>query len=80
MAFFLGGRGFMKDRVILPPLRNYLPELRHRLGKIFASVALDILAKMWEELKMRLDMCRYLKQHMLNILRKTKLVYLQFVV
>lgn len=56
MVFFL--LVFMKDRVILPPLPNYLPELRHRLGKFFASVFLDILAKMWEELKMSLDMCR----------------------
>ena len=41
----------------MPPLPADLNDLRHRIEAAVASVTLDTLSKVWDELGYRLDVC-----------------------
>ncbi|GBM83878.1 hypothetical protein AVEN_170605-1 [Araneus ventricosus] len=47
-------RGFVKERVFVPPMPINLPELKHRI----TEAVTDMLVKAWEETAYRLDPCR----------------------
>lgn len=68
--FFLWG--FIKDHVYIPPLPNDLPQLRHITEDHIASITSDWLTEVWEELYIRLDVCR------ITFVRNLRLVYLKF--
>lgn len=51
--FSLGG--FVKDYVYFPPLPNNLPDLGHRIEEVIASITLDLLIELWEELDFELN-------------------------
>ncbi|KAJ4447284.1 hypothetical protein ANN_09288 [Periplaneta americana] len=54
--FFL--RGYLKDRVFVPPLPRDLEELKTRIREAAATVTDDMLKRVWEEFDYRLDIIR----------------------
>ena len=54
--FFL--RGFVKDRVFVPPLPANVVELRTRITAAVAKVTPEMLRSMWQETDYRWDVCR----------------------
>ena len=54
-------RGFVKDRVYVPPLPADLTDLRHRIEAAVATVIPDTLSKVWDDLGYRLDVCQVTK-------------------
>lgn len=54
--FFLWG--FVKDVVYVPPLPQDLNDLKRRISAAVELITEDMLARVWEEMEYRLDICR----------------------
>jgi hypothetical protein len=54
-------RGYVKDRVYVPPLPRDLPELRLRILDAVATIDVHMLERVWQELDYRTDVCRVTK-------------------
>ena len=54
--FFL--RGYVKERVYVPPLPADLDELTHRITAAVKSVTEDTLRRVWDEFSYRVDVVR----------------------
>jgi hypothetical protein len=52
------GRGYVKDRVFVPPLSRDLAELKARIIAAVKNVDTTMSAHVWQELKYRIDVCR----------------------
>ena len=57
MIFFWGG-GYVKDRVIVPPLSRELDDLKARIIVAAKNIDAPMLTRVWQELEYRIDMCR----------------------
>lgn len=53
--------GFIKDLVYVTLQPNDLPELRYRTEEDIASIIPYLLTEMWEELVLKLNVCRTIK-------------------
>ena len=54
-------RGYNKDRVYVPPMPRYLPQLRQRFVEAAAAIDRQMLQSVWQELEYRIDICRVTK-------------------
>jgi len=57
--FFL--RGYIKDRVYVPPMPRDLPQLRQRIMEAVAAIDRQMLQCVWHELDYRIDICCVIK-------------------
>ncbi|KAJ6662427.1 hypothetical protein lerEdw1_011840 [Lerista edwardsae] len=53
--FFLWG--YVKDKVFVPPLPQDLRQLKQWISDVLDSITPDMLAKVWQELDYRIDIC-----------------------
>jgi len=51
----------VKDTVFVPPLPANLQDLRNRITAAVALVDRDMLARVWNEMDYRIDVCRITK-------------------
>jgi hypothetical protein len=58
---FLGGLGFVKDAVFVPPLPTNLQDLRNRITTAVALVDRHMLTRVWNEMDYRKYVCRISK-------------------
>jgi hypothetical protein len=49
--------GYVKDKVFVPPLPQDLQQLRQRIRDTVDSIDQDMLARAWQELDYRVDVC-----------------------
>jgi hypothetical protein len=54
-------RGYVKDRVYVPPLPRDLPELRLRIMDAVTTIDVHMLEHVWQELDYMIDVCRVTK-------------------
>jgi hypothetical protein len=57
LLFFRWGR-YVKDRVFVPPLPRDLADLQARIIAAVKNISAPMLARVWQELEYRIDMCR----------------------
>jgi hypothetical protein len=50
--------GYVKDKVFVPPLPQDLQQLRQQIRDVVDSIDQDLLARVWQELDYRVDVCR----------------------
>jgi hypothetical protein len=50
--------GYVKDKLFVPPLPQDLQQLRQRIRDAVDSIDQDMLARVWQELDYRVDLCR----------------------
>ena len=53
--------GFVKDTVFVPPLPANLQDLSNRIAAAVALVDRDMLTRVWNEMRYRIDICRITK-------------------
>jgi hypothetical protein len=53
--FFL--RGYVKDKVFVPPVPVTLDDLKQRITTATAGVDADMLTRVWQEFDYRVDIC-----------------------
>jgi hypothetical protein len=46
---------YVKDSVFVQPLPTYIPDLKRKIAEVVASVARDIMVRLWEEMEYRID-------------------------
>jgi hypothetical protein len=56
--FILISRGYIKNRVCVPPLLQFLRELRDRIHDAGMSVDEDMLRRVWEDVAFKWEVCR----------------------
>jgi len=56
--FFLGGGGYAKDRVFVPPLPGDLADLKARIIATVKNMDAPMLMRVWQELEYRIEVCR----------------------
>jgi hypothetical protein len=68
--FFL--RGYIKDKVYVPPLLTNLEEFKIRIKDAVNAVTPDMISNVWEEFDYRIDVCRATDGGQLNICNQNK--------
>jgi len=54
-------RGYVKDKVFVPPQPVSIPDLKNRITAAVKTITPDLLSRVWQELDYRLDVCRVTK-------------------